>query len=53
MYGAYEFKAPSTYGVRKPLMPTYVFAIDVSHLALNTGLFQQVIQSIKMTLDYF
>ena len=51
-YGAYEFKAPSTYSSRKPLNPTYVFVIDVSQFAHPSGFFPQVIQSIKMTLDY-
>ena len=39
MYGAYEFKAPSTYAVRNPMLPTYVFVIDTSTTALTSGLF--------------
>ena len=50
--GAYEFKAPQSYCARKPLMPTYVFVIDVSQFSLPIGFFQQVVQSIKMSLDY-
>jgi protein transport protein SEC24 len=53
MYGAYEFKASSDYIARKPNLPHYVFAIDVSLSSINSGFFYQVVQSIKMTLDYF
>lgn len=51
-FGAYEFKAPSTYSSRKAIDPTYVFVIDVSQFSHPLGLFQQVIQSVKMCLDY-
>jgi hypothetical protein len=30
-----------------------VFVIDVSQFSQPLGVFQQVVQSIKMTLDYF
>jgi len=34
-------------------LPTYVFAIDVSMSSLQLGLFPQIVQSIKVCLDYF
>ena len=34
LYGTYEFHAPKDYVTREPLMPTYVFAIDVSITSL-------------------
>ena len=43
LYGAYEFKAPSTYSVRPPLLPAFCFVIDVSTQALQSGLFTQVV----------
>lgn len=39
LYGTYEFKAPSAYSARKPMLPHYVFAIDVSATSLQSGLF--------------
>lgn len=51
-YGAYEFRAPATYSARPPLDPTFVFVIDVSQFSHPLGLFQQVVQSVKMSLDY-
>jgi protein transport protein SEC24 len=51
-FGAYEFKAPPSYITRKIVDPTYVFVIDVSQFSLPQGFFQQIVQSIKMTLDY-
>jgi protein transport protein SEC24 len=51
-FGAYEFKAPSTYSTRPPIKPTFVFVIDVSQFSQPLGYFQQIVQSIKMTLDY-
>ncbi len=51
-FGAYEFKAPATYSARAPMKPTYVFVIDVSQFSHPIGLFPQVIQSVKMCLDY-
>lgn len=51
-FGAYEFKAPSTYMSRPALEPTFVFVIDVSQFSHPIGFFPQVVQSIKMCLDY-
>lgn len=37
MYGTYEIKAPSTFSIREPLCPTYVFMLDCSINAFETG----------------
>ena len=51
MYGTYEIKAPSTFSIRKPLSPTYVFMLDCSIHSFETGFLHQSIQSIKSCLE--
>jgi len=37
MHGTYEIKAPSAFSIRKALFPTYVFMLDCSITAFETG----------------
>jgi len=38
-YGAYEFKAPSSFQTSKPVQPRYVFMLDTSISAIQGGMF--------------
>ena len=51
MYGTYDIKAPPNFSIRSPLMPTYVFMLDCSIHAYETGFFHQCLQSIKSCID--
>ena len=51
MYGTYDIKAPSNFSIREPLKPTYVFMLDCSIQAYETGFLHQSLQSIKSCLD--
>ena len=43
MYGSYEIKAPSAFSIREPLNPTFVFMLDCSIHAFETGFLHQSI----------
>ena len=49
--GQVEFVAPAEYMVRPPQAPVYVFVIDVSYMAVSTGMFAQAVEAIKDSLD--
>ncbi|XP_052169871.1 protein transport protein Sec24-like At3g07100 [Diospyros lotus] len=49
--GSVEFTAPSEYMVRPPMPPLYFFLIDVSVLAVRSGMLEVVAQTIKSCLD--
>lgn len=50
-YGSYEFRVGGQYIYKSPRSPTFTFIIDVSHESLSSGLFEQVIELIQVTLD--
>ena len=39
LYGTYDIKAPSNFSIREPMKPTFVFMLDVSINAYETGFF--------------
>eukprot|EP01027_Heterolobosea_sp_BB2_P004714 GEZU01007253.1.p1 GENE.GEZU01007253.1~~GEZU01007253.1.p1 ORF type:complete len:1060 (-),score=283.26 GEZU01007253.1:92-3271(-) len=51
IYGSCEFVAPDEYCVRPPQPPAYLFVIDVSYNAVNTGMMKVVAETIRSTLD--
>lgn len=46
-----EFVAPGDYMVRPPVPPVYFFVIDVSEPAVSSGMIQNCVNAIKMSLD--
>ena len=50
--GTYDFRAPAEYSNRPAQVPLYLFCIDTSAPALQLGLLQQVLSSIRAILDY-
>ena len=51
LYGTYDIKAPQGFSIRTPMQPTYVFMLDCSIHAYETGFFHQSLQSIKSCLE--
>jgi len=49
--GQVEFVAPGEYMVRPPQAPCFVFIIDVSMNAIQSGVLQSTIDTIKTSLD--
>lgn len=49
-FGTVEFVANSTYMVRPPMPPTYLFMIDVSYAAVSSGVTAAACQVVKDTL---
>ena len=39
MYGTYDIAPPSAFSIREPTMPTFVFMLDCSIHAYETGFF--------------
>ena len=52
-YGTYEFLLPSDWIGTTPVLPTYVFCLDISSTAIMNGFFYQSVTTIKQCLDYF
>jgi protein transport protein SEC24 len=52
-YGSIEFVAPGDYCHREPKPITYVFAMNVSLVAIRSGLLNYYIASIKRVLNHF
>ena len=52
-YGAYEYNMDPEFIGTKPSLPSVIFALDVSSTAIISGFFNQVINTIKASLDYF
>ncbi|KAI8369387.1 Sec23/Sec24 trunk domain-containing protein [Radiomyces spectabilis] len=50
-YGCVEFVAPTEYMVRPPEAPAYVFIIDVSHAAIQSGMLTIATRTLLETLD--
>jgi protein transport protein SEC24 len=50
-YGCVDFIAPAEYTVRPPQPPVYVFVMDVSYSAVQTGMIAVVADAIKSSLD--
>ena len=50
-YGTYDIKAPSNFSIREPMKPTFVFMLDCSIQAFESGFFHQSLQSIKSCID--
>ncbi|KAI9490579.1 hypothetical protein BDB00DRAFT_768538 [Zychaea mexicana] len=50
-YGTVEFVAPTEYMVRPPQAPSYVFVIDVSHSAIQSGMLATAARTILDSLD--
>ena len=48
LYGAYEIKAPSMFADKQPQPPTFIFFLDVSLQASQSGFFHQSLSSIKL-----
>ena len=53
VYGCVDYIVPDKYRVRPPQEKIFVFAIDVSYMAISTGLTSNAIESIKSALSYF
>ena len=53
-YGVYEYMLADDFFAEqaKPSLPAIVFALDVSSTAIITGFFQQVVNTIKSSIDY-
>ena len=51
LYGAYEVKAPSMFADKKPQPPTFIFFLDVSLKAFESGFFHQSLSSIRSSLE--
>jgi len=49
--GSVELVAPAEYMVRPPQAPVYMFVIDVSASAVQSGMLQTVVEAIKDCLD--
>lgn len=45
--GSVEIVAPAEYMVRPPQAPVYMFVIDVSHQAVDSGMLQHAVSAIK------
>jgi len=52
-YGAYEFIMSEDWVETQPVLPAFVFCVDVSSTAIINGFFGHTIQTIKQCLDYF
>ena len=50
-YGCVEFVAPTEYMVRPPQAPSYVFVIDVSYSAIQSGMLATAARTILDSLD--
>ena len=50
-FGTYDIKAPSNFSIREPMKPSYVFMLDCSIQAYESGFFHQSLQSIKSCID--
>ncbi|KAI7872890.1 hypothetical protein BDF14DRAFT_1877347 [Spinellus fusiger] len=50
-HGCVDFIAPAEYMVRPPQPPVYVFLIDTSYQAIQTGMVEVVADSISSALD--
>ena len=49
--GSVEFIAPAEYMVRPPVPPVYIFVLDVSFHALQTGMLRVAVDAIRSSLD--
>lgn len=50
-YGSYEFDVHGKYVYYANRNPIYLFIIDISYDAFQNGMFNQVVESLKATLD--
>ena len=50
-YGSVEYVAPADYMVRPPQPPAFVFVIDVSARAVQSGLLKEVCDTLLASLD--
>jgi protein transport protein SEC24 len=50
-HGTVEYEASAEYMVRPPMPPSYMFALDVSQGAVQSGLLATAVNAIKGTLD--
>lgn len=50
-YGCVEFVAPTEYMVRPPQAPAYIFVIDVSYSAIQSGMLATAARTILDSLD--
>lgn len=50
-HGCVDFVAPAEYTIRPPQPPVYVFVIDISFQAVQTGMIGVVADAIKDSLD--
>ena len=48
--GSVDFVAPSSYMVRPPMPPTYMFVIEVSAMAIGTGVTQAACAAVKASV---
>ena len=51
MYGTYDIVPPSAFSIREPTMPTFVFMLDCSIHAYETGFLHQSLQSIRSCIE--
>ena len=46
-YGTFEYILPNEWGAESPVLPAFVFCIDISSTSILNGFFVQVVQTIK------
>ena len=46
-YGTFELKLPDNWLATKPVLPTYVFCLDISSTAIMNNFFYSSVSSIK------
>ena len=51
-FGTYEFVAPQEYSNKAIVNPTYIICLDSSVSSQSTGLYNQVLNSLRVILDY-
>ena len=52
-YGTFELRLPDSWLETTPVLPAYVFCLDISSTAIMNGFFYQAVAAIKQCLDYF
>lgn len=51
LYGTYDILPPASFSIREPTKPTFVFLLDSSIQAYETGFFHHSLQSIRTCIE--
>jgi len=51
-FGTFDIKLPTKWLATKPVLPTFIFCIDISSTSIINNFFYQTVTSIKQCLDY-